>query len=119
MRDHGGGAGLNKCPSPLIKEVDGIEREEALLLGQPGLQAVGLLSYFPDFGHLPEDRGEGTPLSMALTRGQKLLILCGMAAKVDMEKLVSLCKRRGFIFPGGGIYGGVGGFWGYGPPGGG
>ncbi|MBU2009778.1 MAG: glycine--tRNA ligase [Chloroflexi bacterium] len=38
-----------------------------------------------------------------------------MAAKVDMEKLVSLCKRRGFIFPGSEIYGGLGAFWDYGP----
>ena len=52
---------------------------------------------------------------MALTWGQKLLILCGMAAKADMEKLVSLCKRRGFIFPGSEIYGGLGAFWDYGP----
>lgn len=34
---------------------------------------------------------------------------------MDMEKLVSLCKRRGFIFPSSEIYGGVNGFWDYGP----
>ena len=34
---------------------------------------------------------------------------------VDMETLVSLCKRRGFIFPGSEIYGGLGGMWDYGP----
>jgi glycyl-tRNA synthetase len=32
-----------------------------------------------------------------------------------MEKIVSLCKRRGFIFPGSEIYGGITGFWDYGP----
>jgi len=32
-----------------------------------------------------------------------------------MEKLVSLCKRRGFIYPGSEIYGGLGGTWDYGP----
>jgi len=32
-----------------------------------------------------------------------------------MEKIVSLCKRRGFIFPGSEIYGGLGGFWDFGP----
>ena len=36
-------------------------------------------------------------------------------ATVDMEKLVSLCKRRGFIFPSSEIYGGINGFWDYGP----
>src|SRR3989338_2729587 len=31
-----------------------------------------------------------------------------------MEKIVSLCKRRGFVFPGSEIYGGLSGFWDYG-----
>jgi hypothetical protein len=34
---------------------------------------------------------------------------------MDMEKLVSLCKRRGFIFQSSEIYGGLNGFWDYGP----
>ncbi len=32
-----------------------------------------------------------------------------------MEKIVSLCKRRGFIYPASEIYGGINGFWDYGP----
>lgn len=32
-----------------------------------------------------------------------------------MEKLVSLCKRRGFVYPGSEIYGGLTGTWDYGP----
>ncbi len=32
-----------------------------------------------------------------------------------MEKVVSLCKRRGFIFPGSEIYGGLANSWDYGP----
>ena len=32
-----------------------------------------------------------------------------------MEKIVSLAKRRGFIYPGSEIYGGFSGFWDYGP----
>ncbi|MGA8657610.1 MAG: glycine--tRNA ligase [Chthoniobacterales bacterium] len=32
-----------------------------------------------------------------------------------MEKIVSLCKRRGFIFQTSEIYGGLNGFWDYGP----
>ena len=32
-----------------------------------------------------------------------------------MDKLTALCKRRGFIFPSSEIYGGIGGFWDYGP----
>jgi glycyl-tRNA synthetase len=34
---------------------------------------------------------------------------------MDMEKLVSLCRRRGFIFQSSEIYGGISGFWDYGP----
>ena len=34
---------------------------------------------------------------------------------VSMDKLVSLCKRRGFIFPSSEIYGGLNGCWDYGP----
>lgn len=32
-----------------------------------------------------------------------------------LEKVVSLCKRRGFVFPGSEIYGGLAGFYDYGP----
>lgn len=32
-----------------------------------------------------------------------------------MEKIVSLCKRRGFIYPGSEIYGGLSGTWDFGP----
>ncbi|QQR83102.1 glycine--tRNA ligase [Candidatus Peregrinibacteria bacterium] len=32
-----------------------------------------------------------------------------------MEKIVSLCKRRGFVFPGSEIYGGLANSWDYGP----
>ena len=38
-----------------------------------------------------------------------------MADTSFMEKLVALCRRRGFIFQSSEIYGGIGGFWDYGP----
>jgi len=38
-----------------------------------------------------------------------------MAEKDLMDKLVSLCKRRGFIFQSSEIYGGTGSVWDYGP----
>ena len=34
---------------------------------------------------------------------------------VDMAKMTSLCKRRGFIFQSSEIYGGMGSVWDYGP----
>src|SRR3954463_13282856 len=38
-----------------------------------------------------------------------------MADNNLMEKIVSLCKRRGFVFQGSEIYGGLAGTWDYGP----
>lgn len=35
--------------------------------------------------------------------------------KVSMEDIISLCKRRGFIYQGSEIYGGLAGTWDYGP----
>ena len=40
-----------------------------------------------------------------------------MNEHVTMEKVVNLCKRRGFIFPSSEIYGGIGSTWDYGPVG--
>ena len=37
------------------------------------------------------------------------------SSPVATEKIVSLCARRGFIFPSSEIYGGINGFWDYGP----
>ena len=38
-----------------------------------------------------------------------------MANETTMEKIVALCKNRGFIFPGSDIYGGLANTWDYGP----
>ncbi|MDO4967739.1 MAG: glycine--tRNA ligase [Candidatus Saccharibacteria bacterium] len=38
-----------------------------------------------------------------------------MSEKTKLEDIVSLCKRRGFIFPGSDVYGGMAGTWDYGP----
>jgi len=38
-----------------------------------------------------------------------------MAEEVTMDKVVALCKRRGFVFPGSEIYGGFANTWDYGP----
>ncbi len=40
-----------------------------------------------------------------------------MSSNVSMEKIVSLCKRRGFVFPSSEIYGGLASCWDYGPMG--
>jgi len=38
-----------------------------------------------------------------------------MSSNVSMETIVSLCKRRGFVFPSSEIYGGLASCWDYGP----
>ena len=38
-----------------------------------------------------------------------------MAFEKSMEKVVALCKNRGFVFPGSDIYGGLANSWDYGP----
>ena len=38
-----------------------------------------------------------------------------MAVEKTMDKIVSLCKSRGFVFPGSKIYGGLANSWDYGP----
>ena len=37
------------------------------------------------------------------------------AAPKKMDDIVALCRRRGFIFQSSEIYGGINGFWDYGP----
>lgn len=36
-------------------------------------------------------------------------------ATKEMKDIVALCKRRGFVYPASDIYGGINGFWDYGP----
>ncbi|MEF9921282.1 MAG: glycine--tRNA ligase [Anaerovoracaceae bacterium] len=40
-----------------------------------------------------------------------------MSKEVTMEKIVALCKNRGFVYPGSEIYGGLANTWDYGPVG--
>lgn len=49
-----------------------------------------------------------------MTQAAQALPVESSAVK-DMKDIVALCKRRGFIFPASDIYGGINGFWDYGP----
>src|ERR1700730_13756684 len=64
---------------------------------------------------LGQDRSHGREIK---NRGSREFKTDAMSAKPDtqrMEKIVSLCKRRGFIFQSSEIYGGLNGLWDYGP----
>ncbi len=43
------------------------------------------------------------------------MLMADAKSSETMEKIVSLCKRKGFIFQSSEIYGGLNGFWDYGP----
>ncbi len=60
-------------------------------------------------GPLPQSSGQAIPAPpTAMSTDAK-------TSTASMEKIVSLCKRRGFIFQSSEIYGGCGGIWDYGP----
>ena len=57
-------------------------------------------------------------LRLSIRAIRVILRLTSMSEKTEpqrMEKIVSLCKRRGFIFQSSEIYGGLNGVWDYGP----
>jgi len=74
------------------------------------ISALGFFSSIPNipaFQYFPSPR---------LTRRVVWRILRPhMSKNLDMEILASLCKRRGFIFQSSELYGGINGFWDYGP----
>src|SRR6185295_4991727 len=48
-------------------------------------------------------RAEGRPMTETVAR------------TATMDKVAALCKRRGYVFPGSDIYGGLANTWDYGP----
>ena len=66
-------------------------------------------------GGLPAARVADTTLPKDFG-GVGCLNLAGMAKKISIvDTVVNLCKRRGFVFPSGEIYGGTRSAWDYGP----
>jgi glycyl-tRNA synthetase len=63
--------------------------------------------------HFRNPFGIDFPAGLANTAG--LNFMAEPKENLQMEKIVSLCKRRGFIFQSSEIYGGINGFWDYGP----
>jgi glycyl-tRNA synthetase len=56
--------------------------------------------------------------SIAVRGGKRIIrdiIEALMSTEKNMEDIVSLAKRRGFIYPGSDVYGGLSGTWDYGP----
>jgi glycyl-tRNA synthetase len=50
-----------------------------------------------------------------MPQAEKAIPAATETATKDMKDIVALCKRRGFVFPASDIYGGINGFWDYGP----
>src|SRR5215218_8209010 len=63
------------------------------------------------------DQNYSAPLRLRVANGARsFAVLMTQPKEIPlMEKIVSLCKRRGFIYPNSEIYGGINGFWDYGP----
>ena len=86
-------------------------------------QHSGLFSVFHDLLEssfdFAETSGNGFQSSQFLDITRGLKNTAGPMADPKpaelMEKIVSLCKRRGFIYQSSEIYGGINGFWDYGP----
>ena len=64
---------------------------------------------------LCSDRRLAWPLDISAAFAKIHLLMAEPKVNELMEKIVSLCKRRGFIFQSSEIYGGINGFWDYGP----
>jgi len=64
---------------------------------------------------LPQDWSAESFIAMAAATAEKSDAVKEAYGKMTMDDLVSLCKRRGFVFQSGDIYGGNAGFYDYGP----
>jgi glycyl-tRNA synthetase len=53
--------------------------------------------------------------SLCVSASLREILKRSLRNEMEMDKLVSLCKRRGFLFQSSEIYGGLNGFWDYGP----
>ena len=45
----------------------------------------------------------------------KVFILMSFMEKMSIDDMANFCKRKGFVYPSGEIYGGLAGFWDFGP----
>lgn len=54
-------------------------------------------------------------LTESRKRYDRAIMSLVMSTEKNMEEIVSLAKRRGFIYPGSDVYGGLSGTWDYGP----
>ena len=73
---------------------------------------------YPDGASKPESRPADRSTADLTSVGglpQDAPVMTATRQTASMERLVALCKRRGFIFPASEIYGGLNGFWDYGP----
>jgi glycyl-tRNA synthetase len=63
----------------------------------------------------PNTQSEAFPIAFRAFFPKLSVPMSEPKENLQMEKIVSLCKRRGFIFQSSEIYGGINGFWDYGP----
>ncbi len=63
---------------------------------------------------MEESRSEEQILDVPRGEAESPASQLAVEGRERLEKVVELCKRRGFVFPSGELYGGIQGFWDYG-----
>jgi glycyl-tRNA synthetase len=62
------------------------------------------------------EKGEGVVASVPSTKSSTLQVKSKeIPTKISIEEMATFCKRKGFVYPSGDIYGGLSGFWDFGP----
>jgi hypothetical protein len=77
--------------------------------------SVVRLSSFATTDSSSSAAADSLPAAAAISTTTKPIPIEDAYEKVSMDDIVSLCKRRGFIFPSSEIYNGFAGFYDYGP----
>src|SRR5688572_13234647 len=82
----------------------------------PPRRPAGLRPSLAWHGRLASSREHISALPASASPGEcKMMSIVEKSRVVTMDKITALCKRRGFVFPGSDIYGGLANTWDYGP----
>ena len=105
-------SGGNARPGPAVKRIECALPQAAQIQVEPrtssALSPSGLGAFFSSRA--------GTRAARAAAEYQNVRRMKAMKnSEKTMEKIVALCKGRGFVYPGSEIYGGLANTWDYGP----
>jgi glycyl-tRNA synthetase len=90
-------------------------RSPSPFIAAAGSRSVSTLSASTADATTEEEKEESSSTTTTTTESQPVVPQVQVQVQPDMEEIVSLCKRRGIIFPSSDIYNGYAGFFDYGP----